>query len=195
MTVLDVLTAVRNVLQDQDKTYWDDSELLGYYNECKRTMAQERLEIKTTAILGLDPLENSYTTDGVLRYISAKDDEGNNREIYPNDGTGLDDAAGIIIKDYNKIYVNDPSIGSSITFEIVSLPSEDNINNDVRLGDENAFKYFVLSKAYEKETDMESFQKSEYFYSKYFREFQKLMSSASVNYKSATVSRTVCSFY
>jgi len=195
MIVQELLTHVRNTLQDQDKTYWDDSELLNYYNECKRTMSAERLEIKTKATLTLDPLVNEYKTDGILRYIKAKDDEDRVRPIYPNDDSGDSDDNGIIIKDYNLVYVSDPTIGSTITFEIVSLPAEDNLPNDVRLGDENAFKYYILSKAYEKESDMENFQKVEYFYQKYLREFAKLMDSASTNYKTATVMKTEANYF
>jgi uncharacterized protein YqkB len=195
MTVSTLLKSVRQVLQDYDKEYWDDSELLTYYNECKRTMAQERLEIKTTATLLLDPLKNEYDTDGVLRYIRAVDDEGTTRKFYPNDETIGADNTGIIIKDYNKIYVQDPTIGTTITMEIVSLPSDDNLEGTVRLGDENAFKYYILSKSYEKESDMENFQKSDYFYQKYLREFAKLMDSASANYNTATVNKTEANYF
>jgi hypothetical protein len=195
MTVLELLTSVRNTIQDHDKNYWDDSELLSYYNECKRTMSAERLEIKTTATMVLDPLVNEYKTDGILRYINAKDDEGRERKLYPNDGSDNGEQTAIIIKDYNKVYVNDPEVGTSIVFEVVSLPAEDNLPNDVRLGDENAFKYYILSKCYEKETDAENFQKSDYFYNKYLREFARLMDSASANYKTATVMKTVANYF
>jgi hypothetical protein len=195
MTVLQLITSCRDVLQDQDKTYWDDSELLNFYNECKRTMAQDRLEIKTTATLVLDPLKNDYDTDGILRYIRAEDDLGNFRTFYPNDESIGIDSNGIIIKDYNKIYVADPTIGTTITMEVVSLPIEDNLTGTVRLGDENALKYYILSKAYEKETDMENFTKADYFYSKYMREFAKLMDSASANYKTATVMKTEANYF
>jgi hypothetical protein len=195
MTVLELLTSCRSTLQDHDKNYWDDSELLNFYNECKRTMAQDRLEIKTTATLLLDPLKNTYTTDGVLRYINAKDDEGRDRAFYPNDGSDNDEQTAIVIKDYNKVYVNDPTVGTYITIEIVGLPAEDNLTSNVRIGDENALKYYILSKAYEKETDMENFAKSEYFYNKYLREFSKLMDSASANYKTATVMKTEANYY
>jgi hypothetical protein len=195
MTVRELITTLRSVLQDQDKTYWDDSELLNFYNECKRTMAQDRLEIKTTATLVLDPLKNDYDTDGILRYIRAEDDLGNFRTFYPNDESIGIDSNGIIIKDYNKIYVADPTIGTTITMEVVSLPIEDNLTGTVRLGDENALKYYILSKAYEKETDMENFTKADYFYSKYMREFAKLMDSASANYKTATVMKTEANYF
>lgn len=195
MTVLQLLTGCRDTLQDQDKTYWDDSELLNFYNECKRSMAQERLEPKAKAELVLDPVKYEYATDGVLRYINAIDDEGRARILYPNDGSIGIDTTGVIIKDYNKIYVQDPSIGTTITLEIVSLPAEDNLTNTVRQGDENSFKYYILSKAYEKETDMESFAKAQYFYGKYSQDFKRLIDSASANYKTAEVQRTVAEYY
>jgi len=83
MKVIELFSGIRNTLQDLDKTYWDDSELLGYYNECKRSMAAERLENKTTATLTLDPLKNEYDTSGILRYIYATDDLDNDRDLYP----------------------------------------------------------------------------------------------------------------
>lgn len=195
MIVKELLQSCRMVLQDYDKTYWDDSELLSYYNECKRTMASERLEIKSEATLVLDPDTNKYTTDGILRYIKATDDLGGVRTLYPNDGSGDGDDNGIVIKDYNKIYINRPDIGSIITFEIVTLPDNDNLESSVRMNDENSFKYYILSKCYEKENDMENFQKVEYFHQKYLREFRKNIDSASANYVTATVSATEGSYY
>lgn len=195
MKVKELFSAIRNVLQDNDKDYWDDSELLDYYNECKRTMASERLEVKTTADMLLDPLQSDYSTDGILRYIKAKDDDGNERKLYPNDSSGDDDSYGVIIKDYNKVYVNNPELGTKIIFDIVTMPSEDNYESDVRLGDENAFKYYILSKAYEKETDMENFQKSEFFYAKYVKEFSRLISASSVNYRTSSVTTTEGSYF
>lgn len=195
MKVKVLLQQARNVTQDAEGNYWSDSDLLGYYNECKRSMASERFEMKTTATLTLDPLVNEYDTTGILRYIKCKDDLGTTRKLYPNDDSGEADGDGIIILTYNRIYVNDPTIGSVLTFQIISLPSEDNLEDEVRLGDENAFKYYILSKVYEKETDMENFQKAEIFYQKYQREFSRLLDAASTNYTASTVDRTEAKFF
>ena len=157
-------------------------------------MASERLEIKTTASMILDPEKNDYSTDGILRYVKAKDNLGNIRELYPNDGSGDDIDSAIIILDYNKVYVNNPSLGDTIIFSIIAFPTEDNLESSVRAGDESAYKYYILSKAYEKETDMENFQKSGYFTSKYNEELNKLISSSSVNYKADTT-RVVKSYF
>lgn len=195
MRVSVLLQQVRNVLQDQEGTYWDDSELLGYYNECKRSMASERLEMKTTATLVLDPLVNEYSTNGILRYIRCSDDNETPRSLYPNDSSGDEDTDGVVIMAYNKVYVNDPTVGSTLTFQIVALPPEDNLTQEVRFNDENSFKYYILSKAYEKETDTENFQKSEIFYSKFKKEFNRLIDAASANYTISTVETTAASYY
>ena len=195
MRVNVLLQQIRNVLQDGEGTYWDDSELLGYYNECKRSMASERLELKTSATLVLDPLKNEYDTSGILRYIKCKDADGTKRELYPNDDSGEDDTDGVVILAYNRVYVNDPTVGDTLTFQIIALPPEDNLTSEVRFNDENAFKYYVLSKAYEKETDSENFAKSDVFYSKYKREFDRLLDASSVNYTASSVDKTEAKFY
>ncbi len=183
MRVEDLLSMVRDVLQDHDKSHWDDSELLSYYNECKRTMAMDRLENKTTATLTLDPLKNVYDTTGAVRYIRMKDDLGNDRPLYANDLSGEDDGYGIIVEDYNRIRVVDQTIGTYIYMDIVAMPTFDNLSNIIRLGDENSFKYYILSKCYEKDSDMNNFQKSDVFYNKFYREFKKLKDANSTGYR------------
>lgn len=195
MKVSELLTSVRNTLQDLDENYWDDSELLSYYNECKRSMAAERLEGKTTATLTLDPLKNEYDTSGILRYIYAEDDLDNDRALYPNDRTGEGDAKGIIVLDYNRIYINDPSLGTTLTMQVIALPAEDNLSSNVRFGDENAMKYYILSKSYEKDSDMENFQKSDVFYRKYLEMFKPLKDAANANYTTNTVQISEAIYY
>lgn len=195
MKVIELFSEARNTLQDLDKNYWDDSELLSYYNECKRSMASERLENKTTATLTLDPLKEVYDTTGILRYISCRDNNDLERKLYPDDGTGDADLDGIIIEDYNRVKVNDPSKGTTLTFKIVAMPEDDNLQNIVRVGDENALRYYIISKAYEKDTDMENFQKSEYFYNKFVMNFKMLKDAANADYRTSAVSTTVSQFY
>jgi len=195
MKVSELLSSVRIVLQDSDKTYWDDSELVSHYNECKRSMTAERLENKTTATLILDPLKNEYDTSGILRYISAKDDDGLKRDLYPDDESGDEDSNGIVILGYNRVYVNDPTVGTVVTFKIVAMPTEDNLTADVRSGDENALKYYILSKSYEKDTDMQNFDKASIFYGKYNDSFKVLKNASSANYRTATVSTTAVTYY
>lgn len=195
MKVSELLAIVRNTLQDSDKTYWDDSELVSHYNECKRSMTAERLENKTTATLILDPLKNEYDTSGILRYVRAEDDTGLKRELYPDDESGDEDNNGIVILAYDKVYVNDPTIGTTLTFKIVAMPREDNLTADVRSGDENALKYYILSKAYEKDTDMQNFDKARIFYAQYENIFKPLKNASSANYRTNVVQTTVSSFY
>ena len=195
MLVKELLQQLRNVLMDQEKTRWDDSELLDYYNECKRVMSAERIEDKTTATMTLQDDKFTYDTTGILRYISCKDADGVVRPLYPDDGTGDNDGDGIIIQSYNRVYVTDPTIGTSLTFKIVALPLADNLESDVRIGDEEAMKYYILSKAYEKEDDTENFAKSDTFYAKYSKIFEKLIDSASVGYSYQQDQKTKTIFY
>lgn len=195
MKVKVLMQRVRNVLQDVEGIYWTDSDLLNYYNDCKRAMASERFEMKTTATLTLDPLVNEYDTTGILRYINCKDDTGTKRTLYPNDESGDLDTDGVIIITYNRVYVNDPTVGTTLTFQIIALPPEDNLEDEVRLGDENALQYYMLSKAYEKDTDMENFAKSESFYGKYKRVFARLLDAASTNYTASTADKTEAKFF
>ena len=182
MRVRDLIQQVRNTLQDVQAIRWTSEELLNYYNECKFAMASERLEDKTYATMALDPLQTEYNTTGILRYINAVDDEGNDRPLYADDGTGDNDSSGIIIINYNRVKVNDPDSGASIRFKIIAMPLEHTLDSIVRAGDEQAFKYYILSKAYEKETDTENFQKVDIFYGKYISALEKLIENSSVGY-------------
>lgn len=193
MTVRELLQQVRDTLQDQDRNYWSESELINLYNDAKRLIASERIEDKTTTYLSLDSTENEYAVDGVLRYISAKDSNNIDRQLYADDGSGDSDDYGIIIKTYNLVYINTPEDDVTVTFKVVSMPSEDNLNDTVRTGDENSIKYYILSRAYEKETEMENFQKAQYFFSKYQIEFKTAKKNASVGYRNDT--KTTKAYY
>jgi len=109
--------------------------------------------------------------------------------------SGEDDVNGIIILDYNRIYINDPTVGSTVTIQIVALPDEDNLTSLIRAGDENALKYYILSKAYEKDTDMGNFQKSGIFYQKYEQLFKKLREANNANYRTNTIQTTKATYY
>lgn len=163
MKVKQIIAQVRDNLQDANADYWSESELLNLYNECKRHLAAERQENQTSKLIPLIDDTYQYNVDGVLRYISAKDSEGNVRELYPDDGSGDDESSAIIVHNYNLIYVNNPLTGIDLVLKVIAMPSEDNLEATIRSGDENAYKYYMLSKAYEKESDMENFQKSVYF--------------------------------
>lgn len=195
MRVIELLTQVRNVLQDTDKIHWTDSELLNHYNDCRRQIDSERLEENTSATLTLTEDKNVYDTTGVLRYISAKDYEGNERPLYSDDGSVGDDDMGIVVEAYNRINVVSPDIGTGIVLKVIAYPSEQNLDSNVRIGDENALKNYIMSKAYEQETDMENFQKSGYFYNKYKEYLGKLISSSSSNYKAKVVETTQAYYY
>ncbi len=193
MTVRELLQQVRDTLQDTDRVYWSESELINLYNDAKRLIASERVEDKTTTSLLLSADTNTYSIDNVLRYISAKDSNDISRQLYPDDDSGDADAYGIIIKAYNSVYVNSPEDDVTVTFKVVSMPSEDNLNDTVRTGDENSIKYYILSRAYEKENEMENFQKAQYFFAKYQTEFKSAKKNANVGYRADT--RTTKAYY
>lgn len=193
MTVRELLQQVRDTLQDTDRVYWSESELINLYNDAKRLIASERVEDKTTTSLLLSADTNTYSIDNVLRYISAKDSNDISRQLYPDDDSGDGDTYGIIIKAYNSVYVNSPEDDVTVTFKIVSMPSEDNLNDTVRTGDENSIKYYILSRAYEKENEMENFQKAQYFFAKYQTEFKSAKKNANVGYRADT--RTTKAYY
>lgn len=193
MTVRELLTKVRDKLQDTDSVYWSDSELLDLYNECKRFLSAERIESPTKITLDLISTDNTYTVDNVLRYLSIVDSNGNDRALYPDDNSGDNDTSGVIVEDYNRIYVNEPEDGVTLSIKCVSFPDEDNLNDVIRLADENSYIYYILGKAYEKDNDMEQFQKASYFLNQFAQSYKFNKKNTSLNHRDN--SNTVKSWY
>lgn len=194
MTVRELFGKLRDKLQDADAIYWDDSEFLDLYNECKRYLASERKENPTTSSLALFTGVNEYSIEGILRYISIKDSEGKVRDLYPDDTTGDEVSSAVIIQDYNRIYVNTPVTGVTLLIKHISFPSEDNLNDVIRSGDEESFNYFILAKAYEKDNDMEQFQKAQYFWNMFLGAMKNAKKNSSLNYMDK-VQTTKAHFY
>jgi hypothetical protein len=186
MTVRDLLHQTRDTLQDTDGDYWSDSELLDYYNGGIKAMASERLEEPKTTVLNLLTGTYEYNVDGVLRYISAKDSNGTVRSLHPDDTSGDEESNGIIVLDYDRIYVNTPVTNVAVSIKHIAIPANQNLNDTVRSGDENTLKYFMMSKAYEKETDMENFQKSQYFDQKYMQGVKTVKKTSALGYVEQT---------
>lgn len=182
MTVRELLAKVRDKLQDTDGVYWSDSELIDLHNECKRYIAAERQENPTTTTIELSEDTNEYQIDSVLRYVSVKDSNGKNRELFTDDGLGDEVSSAIIVEDYDRIYVNSPEDSVSLIIKHISFPEEDNLNDTIRLGDEESYRYFILSKAYEKDNDMEQFQKAQYFWSMFLGAIKYSKKNSSLNY-------------
>lgn len=195
MVVSELLQLTRNTLGDQEKIFWDDSELLGYYEEARRVIASERKDKRTSQDVIMNAGDDYYSPSGVLRYVSVKDDNGTVRPLYPNDGSGEDDTLGIIVIDYDQILVNDDATGTTLTITYIGLPLNHNLNTDVRQGDEDTIKYYILSKSYEKETDMENFAKSAEFMNKFNNTLTKLVAHASLNYRNDSDSTVKSYFY
>jgi hypothetical protein len=185
MTVRELIAEVRDVVQDTDSTYFSDSEVLNVYNECKRYMSAERREETSNITVTMVDGVNEYTVNGAIRYINAKTQNGTYYNLYANDKTGDDDIGGIIILSYNTIYVNNPVDGDVITFRVVSSPTEDNLNDTIRAGDETSYKYYILSKLYEKDTDLEQFQKAQYFGNLFIGIFDKVKKNSAQNFVSS----------
>ena len=95
--------------------------------------------------------------------------------------------------DYDTIYVNTPASGTTITLKHIAFPADDNLNDEVRSGDEESYTYFLLSKAYEKDTDMEQFQKAQYLWSMFQGAMKFLKKNSSLNFMDKT--ETVKGYY
>ena len=182
MTVRELISKVRDKLQDTDSIYWDDSEILDNYNECKRYLASERKENPITITVPTFDNTNTYSIDGVLRYISCKDSNGKNRDLYPDNGDADEISSAIIVQSYNQLYVNTPESGVSLLIKCIQFPIEDNLNDVIRSGDEDSFLYFILSKCYEKDNDMEQFQKAQYFWSMFVGAMKYSKKNSSLGY-------------
>jgi len=182
MIVRELLTKVRDKLQDTDSTYWHDSELVDLYNECKRYLSSERNENPTYTDIELSANTNVYNIDGILRYIRITDSNNKARKIYPDDESGIDDSSGVIIRRHDEIYVNTPEDNVTLTIKHISFPEEDNLNDTIRTGDEEAYRYFILCKCYEKDNDMEQFQKAQYFWSMFLGAMKYSKKNSSINH-------------
>jgi len=182
MIVRELLTKVRDKLQDTDSTYWHDSELVDLYNECKRYLSSERNENPTYTDIELSADTNVYNIDGILRYIRITDSNNKARKIYPDDESGIDDSSGVIIRRHDEIYVNTPEDDVTLTIKHISFPEEDNLNDTIRTGDEEAYRYFILCKCYEKDNDMEQFQKAQYFWSMFLGAMKYSKKNSSINH-------------
>jgi len=182
MLVRELIAKVRDKLQDTDSTYWSDSEFIDLYNECKRYISAERKENPTTIQVITNSNNYVYKVNNVLRYISAKDNKGYVRELYPDDTTGDEVSSAIIVQSYDTIYVNNPIDNEVINLKVISFPNEDNLNDAIRMGDEEAYTYFILSKSYEKDTDMEQFQKAQYFWSMFEGALKSVKKNSSLNF-------------
>ena len=184
MLVRELLAQVRDIAQDVDSTYFSDSELLNLYNECKRYLALDRKDKVSTISLELFASTNTYTVDNVIRFMRITDSNGLSRTLYPDDESGVLDTNGIILINNNEIYVNNPEDDVTLSIKAILLPEEDNLNDTIRSGDESSYKYYILSKCYEKDNDMEQFQKAQYFANMFNSSYQNVRSNARVNYTS-----------
>lgn len=194
-TVENILAQCRDTLTDYEKIRWTDSELLGYFNEAVNVLASERNDKQKSITFALDSTENTYIINGVLRYISAEDSNGINRKLYLDEEDSSLDSGSVLIVNQDEVYVSTPEDGVNLTIKYIGMPSSSNMNSNVRVGDEVALKYYILSKSYEKESDTESFQKSEVFGNKFSKELRRLMNDSSVRFIDSRSAINVTSSY
>jgi|WetSurMetagenome_2_1015567.scaffolds.fasta_scaffold45737_3 hypothetical protein len=194
-TVENILAQCRDTLTDYEKIRWTDSELLGYFNEAVNVLASERNDKQKSITFALDSTENTYIINGVLRYISAEDSNGINRKLYLDEEDSSLDSGSVLIVNQDEVYVSTPEDGVNLTIKYIGMPSSSNMNSNVRVGDEVALKYYILSKSYEKESDTESFQKSEVFGNKFSKELRRLMNDSSVRFIDSRSAVNVTSSY
>lgn len=191
MIVSTLLTNVRNKLTDTEGNFWTDSELLDYYNDANRVLSSERYEKLKTQYLAMTEDVKFYSPTGILRYDKAIDSNNAERKLYPDNDSIGDDSLGIVILDYDQIFVVDPNVADRIQLTYVGLPIDMNMNSLVRQGDIEALQYYILSLAYEKENDMENFSKSEVFKRKFDEALKKLVSNKVTNYSDNDFRTTV----
>ena len=165
MTVQELITDVRYTLQDTDGTYFTDTELLSLYNECKRLITFDRKDKASTVDVATLDSTYTYTTTGVISFLKATDSEDVERPIYTEAeyDEALLDANAVIVTNENELYVVTPETGVTITLTVIAMPDDSIATDSVRLGDEAPYKYYMLAKSYEKDTDLEQFQKAQYF--------------------------------
>jgi len=165
MTVAQLITDVRYVLQDSDAVYFTDTELLNTFNECRRLITFDRKDKTSTVDVATLDSTYSYTTTGVISFVKAIDSNDVVRPIYTNEeyDEAVLDANGVIVTNENEIYVVTPETGVTITFTTISMPADAVTTDTIRIGDEAPYKYYMLAKSYEKDTDLEQFQKAQYF--------------------------------
>ena len=194
MIVRELIAEVRDVLQDTESVYFSDSELINLYNECKRLMTLDRKEKKSS--ITIQPIDGtySYTTEDVLVYLSAKDSDGNVRTIYEEDEDGSDEASGIVVMNENELWINTPDSTQTITLRVIASPELDNLNDTIRVGDEIAYKNYILAKSYEKDTDLEQFQKAQYFINQFSTAYTLTKKVTSSNNKQRTTNTVLHSF-
>lgn len=149
MTVADFFTSARFTLQDLTGRRWTDAELLHYVNEGMRDIALRtffnRVEETLSVVSATTIYTTTYTPIKILSVESSQQFQvtSNNEITFTNP------------RDENVIIVY-YAYPQTVTTDIVE---------DVDIID--ALRFFVLSRAYEKEDSPENFNKASYFRNKY----------------------------
>ena len=162
----DILTDIRDTLQDKQKSRWTDQELYRYLDQAMRNvaLATKYNKIKHTIHVN-DPLNPSpTTTDYALPYEAI--------EFYKisNADSSLGELQPYELVDAKTIRFPE-NVEQMVLVEYYAFPARINygatteINVDEDLHD--AIRFFVLYRAYQKEASTENIQKAQYFKGEY----------------------------
>ncbi|WP_373069828.1 DUF6682 family protein [Sulfurimonas sp.] len=149
MTVQDFNTSIRYKLQDEAKNRWTDVELLDYTNEGLRDIAVRTFYNKIDEDISVLSTQTTYTlTKEPIKVYSVNSYQ---QFTQPTKDTLL--------------FTNPRDEDITVTYYAYPDAVTTDIDEDIDIID--ALKYFVLSKAYEKEDIAENFNKAIYFQDKY----------------------------
>ncbi len=153
LKISDLMTSIRDTLQDLQQNRWSEQELFRYLNQGARDTALQLEHINIKHTITVDPLlPNSYD----LPYEAIEFYGITSVQPYtysPTEITFPDNRAEDVLIDY---YAYPPEIVYGVTTEV-------SLERDIQ----DALKYYVLFRAYEKEDSTEKLAKSAYFYQKY----------------------------
>ena len=162
--ISDLFIEVRDTLQDQQKSRWNDQELFRYLDQGNRdiTLNTRKNHTKDTIFVA-DPALPQQTTEYNLSKEAIEFYEITSEQPYE-----VKDARTIVFPENKEEYVK---------IEYYAFPDRIIYGNtqEILLDEDlyDAIRYYIIFKCYQKEDNAESFQKSQYFKSEYGTQLQK----------------------
>lgn len=162
----DILTDIRDTLQDKQKSRWTDQELYRYLDQALRNvaMATRYNKIKHMIYVNEPDVPTPPTTDYKLPYEAIEfykiyNAESSLGEIQPYE---ILDASTIRFPENKeqKIMVEYYAFPARINY---GAATEINVDEDLF----DAIRFFILYRAYQKEASTENIQKAQYFKGEY----------------------------
>ncbi len=159
--ITDILTAIREALQDKQKTRWTDQDLYVYLEQANRQIA---IDTKSNHITQrIDVYDAAHQITGV--------------DVYPLDAEAIEFYHVTSVQPYdilNPTEIQFPQNREETVFvdyygyyDPIIYGATLHIERERDLID--AYKYFVCSRVYQQEDNTENFQKSGYFSQEYAR--------------------------